>query len=813
MSAQAASTHTIHNDAVTTIVARTTTIVSEHEEIITPEDDQDHQGVRKTLKDYWFPSHAEENEDSEDHANAHGDDDSNIEDDETDGQDHGDHSDPSLLKPNSVMRRAYDYWKSLTQDAEEKAKELVLQAKDARDEAAKEAKWAMFGYKREARERFEAAEQKYRDALAAAEKVHEEAQEKARSKWFQQKDCTQKEVSEDSYNKAIRIRNHATTNGINEDEITHKKWDQFKAAVDSLAFNPPKYACSPSSQFWFSRQNPASDSGWDCREIWDHPGRKDHSHPHLLKPLPKKHLPLEKVHSVFEDLWRQASLKAKSGPSATSFEPTMKSIKEYYQGLLDRIARGEKGAVDELDTVSEKIKGKLHETEYREEQTQAWLMSQWNAVVHNAGEAKTQYERAFKSGIKHVKDVRTETYNTLRDNIQKSLNTARNNIGDAVKVAKDDKTKVHQAIQNASASFSNTLKDAEAKIKSAPKNAYDHAIETFHKDTAQLKVKLEHAAAVASSLSHKASKSASSFSHGASKSVASISRHASKSVSSAAAHASKSSQSIRKDVHDKLHDAKLSVGSIKNRASSEYGRATSSSAYVAPQEMSSVYGAITAFYFLYLARRIWLQRKCCSAAVSGKEVHGDLYVTKKGERRHSHSHSHNHSHHHRHHQDSDESDDQLYHRHRDRHGKHGRHEHGELEEHGMASSSSLAGHSHSHSGHHDNEHRGHHHHHHSFAAVLETFTSVVPVTMTLLVLLELAGFTRIGLHTLFAGLVASQVIRGGYLNGLMEHLGILDSALGETVAGENAVEIGNTLAWTVFGLACAANVIKALHEQ
>ena len=85
--------------------------------------------------------------------------------------------------------------------------------------------------------------------------------------------------------------------------------------------------------------------------------------------------------------------------------------------------------------------------------------------------------------------------------------------------------------------------------------------------------------------------------------------------------------------------------------------------------------------------------------------------------------------------------------------------------------------------------------------------------MILLVLLELAGFTRIGLHTLFAGLVTSQLLQCGYFNGLMEQLGILDSAQSEVMLGRSAREMGSCLAWTVFGLAGAANAIKVLHDH
>ena len=97
--------------------------------------------------------------------------------------------------------------------------------------------------------------------------------------------------------------------------------------------------------------------------------------------------------------------------------------------------------------------------------------------------------------------------------------------------------------------------------------------------------------------------------------------------------------------------------------------------------------------------------------------------------------------------------------------------------------------------------------------MLSKFTSVVPMTMMLLVLLELAGFSRVALHTLFAGLLTSQLLQCGYFNGLMEHLGILDSDLGEKILGRSAHKMGSQLAWIVFGLAGAANAIKVLHDH
>jgi hypothetical protein len=711
MVAPSVSTHTLKHDVTTTIVARTTTIISEHEDVFSEKDDHHHghhhnshhhhhghdlsvvEGVKKTLKDYWFPTQSSDA----------------GEDDTEDNED----KDPSLLSANSVMRRAHDYWKSLTQDSEEAAKELVLQAKEARDKASKEAKWAMFGFKREAREAYEEAEKKYRDALAVAEKAHEEALEKAKSSWFRQSDLTQKEVGE------------------KVEDLTHKKWDQFKSAVDSLVFNPPKYSCSPSSQYWFSRQNPGIDSGWDCREIWVHPTHGDHTHK-SVKNLPKKHLTIEKVHGVLESLFNQASLKAKNAPSSTSFESTLKSVKDYYHDLLDRISRNEQGAVEEFEALQDKVKAKLKEAKYYEEQVDSWLTSQWNAVIHNAGETMDQYERAFKDAVKSIRDARTEAYTTLQNNLHMAIDTAKDAINEAVKHSKQDKAKIQHAIQDASNSFANTLKEAEAKIKSVPKNAYDRAVEAFIKDTEQLKATLEQAA-------ESARKSASSLSYEASKSVASV-----------AARASESSEDLRKEARRKLND-------VKSRASSEYGRATSSmsailgaatpfaplhkvhdsyqqllgdakhslfaqsrpSALLGHHHLSSFYGALTMMYLLLLARKIWLHRNCCSAA---KEAHGDLHFTKRGRR---HSHTRSHSHDNRSSEDSDghhhyylRSQDRIEHKEPNvelrQQQHHRRHRHG--------------------------EHKGHHHHHNSFSAVLQTFTSIVPMTMILLAFLELAGF-------------------------------------------------------------------------
>ncbi|KAF9902797.1 hypothetical protein EC991_004532 [Linnemannia zychae] len=767
MGQETISTHTLKSDAVTTIIARTTTIVSEHEEVIPDSRESVVEGVKKTLRDYWFPgSHGSDDEDDNDHHHH----------ENSVGQQHNlNHhhaADPSLFGSNNVMRRAYDYWKSLTKDAEETAKDLVIKAKEARDEAAKEAKWAMFGYKKEAREAFEAAEEKYRQALAAAEKVHEDAHEKARSRWFQQADCTQKEVGEEAKD--------AT------EELTHKKWDRFKAAVDSLAFNPPKYACSPSSQYWFSRQNPAADSGWDCREIWDHPNHNDHGHS-ILKSLPKKELSIDKVHGTLSGLLAQAGLKAKNSPSATSFDASLKSVKDAYQALLDRVARNEKGAAEELDSFVDKVKAKINEAKYLEEQTDSWLTSQWNAVIDNAGDTKDQYERVFKNSLRSIKRARNDIYNSLSNGLFKSIQTARNNIKESIRLTKDDsdKSRLHSVLQEASQGFTNALKETEAKIKAAPKHAYDNAIESFNRDTAQVKAKLEHAAEAAR------------------KSGSSISHHASKSVSSV------------------IYDAKKSADSIKDRASSKYDRATASvssiwgSATNAPfapltrvqdsyhqmlddaktnlfgnhghnagvrHDANSLYGALTALYLMYLARKIWLRRSACKA---WKASHGDLHLTRRGSssRRHSHSSESSQEHH-------------EHHEHRDKHGKH--------KQHGDGDNHQVATHSHS--------HHSKHAHTNSFGAILTKYTSLFPITMILLTILELAGFSRVGLHTLFAGLITSQLLQCGLFNNLMEQLGILDGSLGDGVSTHAVREMAHCLSWTVFGLTAAANAIKVLHD-
>lgn len=636
MAAETISTHTVRNDATTTIVTRTTTIVSEHEEIYAEPIEQDElhsvgvvEGVRKTLRDFWFPSnthdHTDDDDDKEEHTEPH--------------------QDPSLLPGNSVMRRAYDYWKSLTRDATESAKVRVLEAKKARDEAAIEAKWAILGYKREAREALEKAETKYRDALAAAEKAHNEAHERAKSKWFQAVDKTEEEVG--------KITDHV-------DDVAHKKWDRFKAAVNSLAFSPPKYACSPSSQYWFSRQNPASDSGWDCREIWDHPSRNDHGH-HVIKNLPKKYLSPDKVHDTFVHLYSQAAQKAKSAPSATSFEGTVKPVKDYYANILSQISRNEQDAINELDQVVDKIKARLNEAKYYEEQTDAWLIAQWNTVAENAGDTKKQYEKVFRNTLRSIQNTRTEVYNNLLNNLQRSINVARSNINEAIKATKDqaDKSRVHHVVQEAIDSFTHAVYDAEAKIKAAPKNAYQHAMDTFNKDTTLLKEKLQHAAELASksasSVAHRASKTESSVSHKASKSGASVIDHAtrsveslahkaSKSASSLSAHASKSVSSaahqITEDAKTLVDDAAKKVQGAKDSANSKYQSATDQVRHGydhATASASSIWSAATPLAPLHRAQEscrhwlsdahdTWFDNHTTSDELNVSSVYGALLV-------------------------------------------------------------------------------------------------------------------------------------------------------------------------------------------
>ncbi|KAF9359647.1 hypothetical protein BGX34_008228 [Mortierella sp. NVP85] len=754
MGIETVSTHTVKNDATTTIVTRTTTIVSEHEEILaepkTPSGVVEN--VKRSFRDYWFPSHStQEDEDDEDDTDA-----SDI------------RHDPSLLKNNSVVRRAYDYWKSLTQDADESAKQKVMEAKKARDEAAEQAKWAIFGFKKEAREAYEAAEKKYKEALEAAERVHHEAHEKAKSKWFQDVDTT--EIGE--------LKDKAS-------DMTHKKWDRFKSAVNSFAFNPPKYGCSPSTQYWF---HTGPSTGWDCREIWDHPNRHDHRHL-SIKTLPKKHLPIDKVHDTLTDLWHQAANKAKNAPSvSSSFESSLKPVKDQYHHVLDRIYRNEQGALDELDALTDKMKAKLNEAKYYEEQTDSWLTSQWNAVIDNAGETKDQYERALKRSLKSIKNTRDQIYNSLLTSLQKSVQNARNNIHDAYRTTKDhaDKSKLHKAIKDATDSFTSTIKEAETKMKTVPKNAYEDAIEAFNRDTAQLKAKLEHAASVASksasSASRHASKSASSLSAHASKSASSFGHHASKSVSSAAYQASQDAKSL-------AGEAQKSFQAATDKARSGFDQATASANSMWQQatpipsstmhkvhdqyhhllgnvhsqwfhdqdrgEMnaSSVYGALLAIYFLYLAHRIWSNRRLARMP-DPKEA--TITVVKNGDKPGI------------------------------QNGGHAT----LIETYKAKPSTEDAL---------EKDRK-------SYGNILTQFTSVVPVTLILLILLELAGFSRVALHSLFVGLVTSQLLQGGVLGEFLTKMGILDGV------HASSRDIGLYVSWAVLGLAAMANAIKALHE-
>ncbi|KAF9428963.1 hypothetical protein BGZ94_000304 [Podila epigama] len=803
MTVEPISTRTVKNDATTTIVTRTTTIVSEHTEIVSDPNEQRHprnvvQEVRQTLRDYWFPS-----------STTHDDNDDDDDEAEEEHQRHT-HTDPSLLRGNSVVRRAYDYWKSLTRDAEETAKEAVMEAKNARDKASVEARWAILGYKKEAREAYEKAEEMYREALAAAEKAHNEAHEKAKSKWFQAVDKTEKEVGQ--------MTDHV-------DDVAHKKWDRFKAAVNSFAYNPPKYGCSPSTQYWFSRQNPAADSGWDCREIWDHPSRNNHGHL-TLKSLPKKHLPLQKVHDTFVQLYSQAAQKAKTAPSATSFESSIQPVKDYYHRILDKISRNEQGALDELDEMVDKIKARLNEAKYIEEQTDTWLTAQWNTVAHNAGDSKKQYEKAFKNSLKNIQNTRTAAYNNLLNNLQRSVNIARNNIHEAIKATQDqaDKSRVHRAVQEAMDAFSNAVREAEAKMKTAPKNAYYTAIDTFNKDTAQLKAKLEHAAEVASksassaahhasksgsSISHKASKSGSSLGshatqsvesivHEASKTASSLSHHASKSAASAAHQITEDAKTLVGDANKKMHHAKDSASSKYQSATDnvrhEYEQATASvssmwssatplaplhkaqasyyhllddirgSWFSVPQgsgaNVSSLYGACLAVYFLYVGRNIWLNRKLKRMRDPRAK---SFSVVASGDKLEQEMNSEN---------GRDKNPKIVTYKGRPN-----------MEDFIQAESTS------------------------SFYMVTAQFTATLPVTLVLLILLEIAGFSRIALHTLFAGLLTAQLMQGGLLNNALRQCGIID---GVHITSR---EIGLYLSWVVLAFAAAANIVKVITDE
>ncbi|KAF9437059.1 hypothetical protein BGZ76_002129 [Entomortierella beljakovae] len=769
MGAETVSTHTV-KDGTTTILTRTTTIVSE-QEVFEPLKEPTHGGggggvvenVRQTFKDYWYPLQIG---------------DSNDDDDDDDGDNNsGIHGDPSFLKPNNVIRRAHDYWKTLTQDADEAAKEVVVKTKKVRDEAAAEAKWAILGYKKEAREAYEVAEKNYKDALAAAERVHEEAHEKAKLKWFQVADTTEREVDD--------IKDQI-------EDVSHEKWDRFKAAVNSLAFNPPKYGCTPTTQYWFSSYDPSTH--WDCREIWDHPSRNDHRH-QSIKTLPKKHIPIEKVHDTLSDLLLQAKNKAKNALPVSSFESNLKPVKDQYQKALDAVYRGEQGAIEDLETISDKIKTKLNEAKYYEEQTDLWLTSQWNSVIENAGDTKSQYERAFKQAIKSIKNTRVETYNSLLQSLQKSVDTAKDNVSKAYHATKDraDKSRLQKSIKDANDSFSSAIKDAEIKIKATPKNAYDSAIESFNRDTAYLKAKLEEAATVASksasSVSRHASKSGSSAIHHAYESASSLSNHASKLVSSALSQVTDDTKSIVDDaqkvasskyqyVTDEARDA-YEHATISASSMLEAATPLSSSPVHNAQEsyrklvgnvhsqwfseknqsemnISSVYGAILAVYFIFLTRRIWRNRYLRqmsdphqttitivknSSDDESSAADGNVKVTKfekfKGKPC---------------------AEDAL-----------------EMDR-------------------------------NSFGSVLTQFTSVVPITLILLAFLELSGFSHVALHWLFVGLITAQFLQDGAFNEVFKKLGIVD---GVHASGR---DIGTYMSWTVMGLAAIANAVKALQN-
>ena len=62
------------------------------------------------------------------------------------------------------------------------------------------------------------------------------------------------------------------------------------------------------------------------------------------------------------------------------------------------------------------------------------------------------------------------------------------------------------------------------------------------------------------------------------------------------------------------------------------------------------------------------------------------------------------------------------------------------------------------------------------------------------------------LHSLFIGLIISQLLQGGALDVPLSKLGIVD---GIHASGR---EIGIYMSWAVMGLAALANGIKALHD-
>jgi hypothetical protein len=153
-------------------------------------------------------------------------------------------------------------------------------------------------------------------------------------------------------------------------------------------------------------------------------------------------------------------------------------------------------------------------------------------------------------------------------------------------------------------------------------------------------------------------------------------------------------------VSSAIHDAKKSADLIKDKASSKYDRATASASSIwdsatnasfikvqdsyhqllgdakttffgnhghhAGAEANSLYGALTALYLMYLARKIWLRR---SASKARRASHGDLHLTRRvsSGRRYSHS-SESSQEPHEHHDHHDHHDNEH-------HGKHDKHKH------------------------------------------------------------------------------------------------------------------------------------------
>ncbi|KAF9583996.1 hypothetical protein BGW38_007918 [Lunasporangiospora selenospora] len=707
------------------------------------------------------------------------------------------------------MRRAYDYWKSLTVDADERAKELVIEARTARDKAALEARWAYLGFKREAREAFEVAEKKYKEALANAERVHEEALESAKSKWFQAVDTTEKEVKE--------VKDEAS-------EATHETWSRFKAAVDSLIFNPPKYGCSPSSQYWFSRQNPAADSGWDCREIWDH----SHAHPSAyrdlhffgegdhgqrresLKNLPKKIISPEKLHDMLTGLYSQAVAKAKHAPSASSFELGLKPTRDHYQVILDRIVRNDHTAQRELEMFSDKIKAKLNEAKYYEEQTDAWLTAQWNAVIDNAGSAKDHYQKVFKSTLRTIQDNRNKIYNSLIQSLQKTVDASRSSVHHAIHTARDntDTSMAHNIVRDAVESFVKIIREMDTRIKGTPKHAF---FEAFQREESQLKTKLQVAIAEASrsalSVSNQASKTKEMVMNRASKSMSSVAHKATEDAKHKAKNAKQAAESKYRSVTTNAQggyeqasatmssvweSATPQAASIPHRVHASYHRmldGVKSNLFNEPERQSqdlnasSIYSAILAAYFLFLTYRIWATRRIRSMQDPTEMTYSVVNGKSSDPRPNGASMNRDYS--------SGEHPSGHYLRGWKQAGlapedtsvptlskfKTRRAVEDELE---LERS--------------------------SIQTILTQFTSTVPVTLLLLTFLEWSGFNRIGLHSLFVGLITSLVMQGGFLNKAMISLAVVD---GVHMSGN---DVGYILSWGVLALAAMANGIKVLHS-